>query len=97
MTNNDKALEAKRKELLECGEAEAALQNPQIVAYFEQARATAVDAMLNPAFEADEKLLWRVRSTAQTVDRLFKYLNEKRDMRAFIEDEIKALEGNSHE
>lgn len=86
------AIAAKRKELLEVAEAEAALENAAVMDYFKEARAQAVDAMLNPAFEADEKLLWRVRATAQTVDGLLKYLEEKRDLRAFIEDEIKALE-----
>ncbi len=90
--DKDAAVAAKRKELLEVAEAEAALSNAAVMAYFKDARAQAVDAMLNPAFEADEKLLWRVRATAQTVDRLLKYLEEKRDLRAFIEDEIKALE-----
>ncbi len=93
MSDNKEAnLQAKRKELLEVAEAEAALQSTAVMSYFKEARAQAVDAMLNPAFEADEKLLWRVRATAQTVDGLLKYLEEKRDMRAFIEDEIKALE-----
>ncbi len=95
MTDNKEAnLQAKRKELLEVAEAEAALQNTAVMSYFKEARAKAVNAMLNPAFEADEKLLWRVRATAQTVDGLLKYLEEKRDLRAFIEDEIKALEGS---
>ena len=94
MANQDKeaAIAAKRKELLEVAEAEAALSNAAVMSYFREARAQAVDAMLNPAFEADEKLLWRVRATAQTVDGLLKYLEEKRDLRAFIEDEIKSLE-----
>lgn len=94
MVSQDKeaAIAAKRKELLEVAEAEAALENAAVMDYFREARAQAVDAMLNPAFEADEKLLWRVRATAQTVDGLLKYLEKKRDLRAFIEDEIKALE-----
>lgn len=94
MANQDKekALTERRKELLEVGVAEAALENTAVMDYFRSVRAQAVDAMLNPTFEADEKLLWRVRATAQTVDGLLKYLEEKRDMRAFIEDEIKSLE-----
>ncbi len=91
--DNDQAIAAKRKELLEVAEAEAALANTAVMNYFEAVRAQAVDAMLNPAFDADEKTLWRTRATAQTVDGLLKYLEEKRDLRAFIEDEIKALEG----
>ena len=96
-SENEKALQGKRAELLECHEAEAALQNAQIVAYFEEVRAQAVSAMLNPEFDADEKALWRIRATAQTVDGLFEYLKQKRDLKAFIEDEIKTLEGYSHE
>ena len=95
MANQDdeKALQAKRKELLECAEAEAALANPAIVAYFQQAKEQAIQAMLNPSFDADEKVLWRLRSTAQTVDGLFSFLESKRDLKAYIEDQIKALEG----
>lgn len=94
MANQDKdaAIAAKRKELLEVAEAEAALENAAVMDYFKEARAQALDAMLNPAFDADEQTLWRIRAVAQTVDKLFQYLEEKRDLRAFIEDEIKALE-----
>lgn len=92
--NKETALTAKRKELLEVAEAEAALANTAVMSYFETVRAQAVDAMLNPTFDADETTLWRTRATAQTVDGLLKYLEEKRDLRAFIEDEIKALEGS---
>lgn len=92
-SETEQQLQSKRKELLEVADAEAALSNAAIVSYFETVRAQAVSAMLNPAFDADEKTLWRTRATAQTVDGLLKYLKEKRDLRAFIEDEIKALEG----
>lgn len=94
MANQDKeqALTERRKELLEVAEAEAALENAAVMDYFRAVRAQAVDAMLNPAFDADETTLWRTRATAQTVDGLLKYLEEKRDLRAFIEDEIKSLE-----
>lgn len=91
--DSEKALQAKRKELLKCSEAEAALANPAIMDYFNSVREQAVEAMLNPAFDADEQTLWRLRATAQTVDKLFNYLESERDLRAFIEEEIKALEG----
>lgn len=91
--DNEQALIAKRKELLKCTEAEAALNNPSIVEYFEEVRAQALDAMLNPSLDTDEKVLWRIRTIAQTVDKLFSYLNETADMRQYVEDEIKALEG----
>ena len=88
--DNEAALIGLRTELLEIQEAEAALANKAITDYFEQARAQALDAMLNPSLDADENTLWRIRAVAQTVDGLFKYLNEKRDMRAFVEERIQA-------
>jgi len=91
--DSQKALVEKRKELLGCGEAEAALSNSAVVEYFQSVKEQAIQAMLNPSFDADEKTLWRLRATAQTVDGLFNYLESKRDLRAYIEEEIKALEG----
>ena len=91
--NTEQALIEARKELLEVSASEAALENTAIMSYFEQVKEKALEAMLNPQLDADEKVLWRVRATAQVVVKLFSYLEEKRDMRRYIEDQIKSLEG----
>ena len=91
--NTEQALVEARKELLEVSAAEAALENTAIMSYFEQVKEQALQAMLNPQLDADEKTLWRIRATAQVVFKLFSYLEEKRDMRRYIEDQIKSLEG----
>ena len=88
--DNEAALIGLRTELLEIQDAEAIAANTAVMAYFKDVRERAVSAMLSPDFDADERTLWTLRVTAQTVDKFFEYLNEKRDMRAFVEAEIKA-------
>jgi hypothetical protein len=93
--DNEEALIGLRTELLEIQDAEAIAANTAVMEYFGNVREAAVKAMLSPNFDADERTLWTLRVTAQTVDKFFEYLSEKRDLRAFVEAEIKANSGES--
>jgi len=97
MSDREQALIEKRKELLESHEAEAIMANPLIMGYFRDVRDQMVEAMLNPKLDIDERTEWRLKSTAQVVNQFFKYLEQKRDLRAFIEDEINVLKGVPNE
>lgn len=97
MSDTEQALIEKRKELLESTEAAAILDNPLIMTYFRDVKDQMVDAMLDPKLDIDERTEWRLKVTAQVVSQFFKYLEQKRDLRAFIEDEINVLKGVPNE
>ena len=97
MSDTEQALIEKRKELLKSTEAEAILANPLIMGYFRDVKDQMVEAMLNPKLDIDERTEWRLKVTAQVVSQFLKYLEQKRDLRAFIEDEIKVLTGVPNE
>ncbi|WP_287994344.1 hypothetical protein [Acidiphilium sp.] len=83
---------ALQAELDSIGEAEAALQNSAITEYFNEVERRAVDTLLDCDM-LDDAMRLKLTIVAQTTRKLRQYLHEKRDMRRFVEEEIKALTG----
>ena len=72
--------------------AEAALGNAAVMDYFRDVESQAIDALLNCDL-LDDALRLKLTVVAQQCRKLREYLEQKRDLRALIEDELKALEG----
>ena len=60
--------------------------------YFRDVESQAIDALLNCDL-LDDALRLKLTVVAQQCRKLREYLEQKRDLRALIEDELKALEG----
>ncbi len=72
--------------------AEQALQNTAVMEYFSQVERQSIDRLLDCDLLDDEMRL-KLTIVAQTTRKMRKFLEEKRDLRRFLEAELEALRG----
>lgn len=79
------------RELAAVEAAEQALSNHAVMEYFRAAETQAIDALLSCDL-LDDALRVKLTVVAQQCRKLKEYLEQKRDLRALIEEELKALD-----
>jgi len=79
------------RELDGIASAEQALSNNAVMDYFAEVERQAIDALLGCDMLNDELRL-KLTVVAQQCRKLREYLEQKRDLRALIEDELKSLD-----
>lgn len=88
--NDERRLELGR-ELDVVGAAEQALQNSAVMAYFREVESQAIDALLNCDL-LDDAMRLKLTVVAQQCRKLKEFLEQKRDLRRLIEDELNSLD-----
>lgn len=88
--NDERRLELGR-ELDVVGAAEQALQNSAVMEYFREVESQAIDALLNCDL-LDDAMRLKLTVVAQQCRKLKEFLEQKRDLRRLIEDELNSLD-----
>lgn len=88
--NDERRLELGR-ELDVVGAAEQALQNSAVMAYFREVESQAINALLDCSL-LDDAMRLKLTVVAQQCRKLKEFLEQKRDLRRLIEDELNSLD-----